>query len=738
MHINRNITVILLILYFILTSAALGCGAPTPKISAEKSGLFASAKLLLNEDEMMQTFEEIAGAKTITEAYDISICGRPGESHFNVLLAMPDSILLSTVDSDGFLISGYMVDGITGDLLAAVPCSNQRICVVTLKLDPGSLRYRVFYSVISEDGLLDASVEIFEAFNRNVIDVESDGGSKLFLLLDDAILTLDIESGQCLEQKTKMKGLLDFAYFSEEYFIVIQADGNNGRQVSKYNPKNNKSSTLISYAKDDVSIAERVFVANRTSGKNILVASQMDISEYSTSDNPLTVLLSATDKGLTIFPEGGLLVMPNDKLILWGEYVFDSGNVGGLFEISFSESVPQKQIIRLAAAYNDSGSDVESLAFIFNRNNPRYQIEIMYYGAYEQISNIDTLKSAREDMILNVLGDSPPDLFYLPVSEISLLAERETLLDIAPAIDALTQSCRSYYALNALEASRIDGKQYWLSPFFKISGFMLLRDNVDLISNFTVNGMKEYANENEISLFARQNLFSFYPAFEVAFVDRKAGKTYFDSAECMELIQEIELSEGSSLDKGLIRFVTLGNFEDFIHEAQTSAADITMIGYPRGSREPPIISASMGLGVYCDSPNIEGAEEFLEFLLSPTVQSMSNSFGNGEVPLLITAMDAQINSYLPLVSDTFQHNSDFIGGAVSEGNSARPIPSDGTWEKAYKELLLSADGFYLPDDCLRLIFEEEMYDYLFGEKTAEEFLDILQNRAGIYIAERKQ
>lgn len=732
---KRNRSYLLFVIgSLIILIALFGFGCSDSKIVERKADLFASVKLLLSDNSIIQMISETIPASEPSSASGMSLVCRPDGSSIELIVGIEDEILLFNVGDNGLPHDEIIVEGVTGNFIAAVPLSAHRVCVVTTELDPSTLRSRTFYTVISGGGLIQKSAEIPDANNRNMIDAESDGNSKLFLLLDDSMLTLDIDSGKCIEKSAK--GVLDLAYCSEDRFIVIEACKDDGRIVSEYNPSNGKTVTIITYKEGDTSIPEKVFVAGRPDEQRILLVSHSQISEWNASQKSLSIVLSASDKSMMLFPSTGILTMPDGRLILWGEYTFDSGNLGGLFEITFSQSPAEKQIIRLAAAYNDGDSDVQALAFLFNQNNPRYQIEIVYYGAYQQVTGMDTLNSAREDMVLNVLGESPPDMFYLPVSEISILTERDVLADIAPAIDSHINGQQQEFAVNALSASRKDGKQYWLSPFFTISGIVLQEKYINQLTDFSISGFQKFAVSKHISLFADQNPWSIYPVFETMYVDRENGTTSFHSNECLELIKEIEFTRSDSSDQGLIRFSTLKNFESFIHETQSFNAEITMIGYPQGAKQPPIVSASMGFGIHCNSYQKEGAIEFMDFLLSSTVQNMSPAFGYNEVPVLISAMDAHINSFISTASEDFQHGSSFDGSSSREESINLPFPSDGTWENIYRELLLSGVGFYLPDDCLRLIFEEEMYDYLYGERTAEEFLDILQNRVGIYIAER--
>ena len=737
MIIKRRLLCIILVMLLTIGGLGVGC-RKNSAVQTKNSELFSTTKLILTNEDLLASIADDPGLLPSANVSTFFPVLNPESNGFTILWSTEKAVYRSEADSEGKIISTSPVDGFTEKPSGVVRCSQNRLCVLTSAFDKSSLRNKVYYHLVDESGAMGVSGEITELNDSMILGIASDSTANVFILVDGEMVILKIDTGMCEIKPFDTTLILDIEYVSENRFLLLRAYDDR-RVLSEYSLGSTKSEEIASFQIDGEFVPESVSVSGKSPDEQILLISRDGIAEYDVATKTVTTMLRSTTNKLRLYPEDGFLAMSNDRFIVSGEYEFASGGISGLMEVVLSSQEQQKQIIRLAAVASDSSSDVEALAYLFNQSNPNYQIEVEYYGSFVEAyetNKTETLLSAREDMVFDVLGDSPPDIFFLPVGELEVLAVRDVLMDIKPVIDRVIDEHGSEYMTNVLEASRIDGKQFYLTPFFTVSGFMVSEEHIDSIKSFTLERCLEYAQQQEISLFSSRFVFEWVPAFDAAFIDRKAGETFFDSPECIRLIEQLKEGIESSAGTPLMRFATFSNFSDYLFDMRMRASDFSFIGYPQGTKDPPRISASMAYGIYGKSAQTEGAVKFLDFILSSTIQNMSVEIGRDEMPVLISAMDAQIRSMSPLAIKENGDSIDIVGG-IEESDYVRDYPLDQTWETAFREVIISARGFYITDFYVQLIFEEEIKPFVEGERTAEDVAKILQSRIGLYIAERQ-
>lgn len=730
----RQIVSIIIIGSLVVTS--LFACAKVPKGVVTDSGYFAATKLLATSDDLFNNLEEseLLNSSPVSDVMYFS--KQPDADLLSLLWRTEESYFRSSADFEGKMTSTVKLEGVEGESLAATQCAENRIFLLTVIMDKSTLRDVIKYYVIDEEGKIELSGELNDTKNRTVIDAESNMQSDVYIFLDDSMITLNIDTGITARKSADNSMVLDFAFISDDRIWALETDSEEGRTLSEFSTKNMKRKALQYYPADEAFVPECICTADASSGGGIYLASFQGIAKYNEKDATLTKLLDTSEKQLEIYPSIGMAILSENEFILLGMYVFSSGDIEGLIGISLSEQQAQKQVLRLAAAYDDSSCDLEMLAFLFNENSPDYQIEVLYYDAYTSIEDLNSYMSARSDMILDVLGENPPDLFYLQVGEMNVLAEQDILLDIAPVIDAYISQRPNEYATNAVTAVRTDGKQCYLTPFFTVSGFTMSDEHVEMIEDFTLDGFMAYADQRGLSLLGDHYSYSLVEAFQMSFIDRVTGKVSFDSPEFIALLNSFGQAPGDSNDASLLEFQTIRNFENYVSLSRLSATDFSVFGYPQGAIKPAILSSSMACAVHQNTPYTEGAKQFIEFVLSDTVQNMSNAFSGGEIPVSLSAMDAQIRSMSPGSPENDNGSTIVVHGSTTESDYLRPFPNDQSWEKEFKEILLSASGFYIQDYYLQQIFYEEMVLFETGEKSAEATAVNLQSRIGIYIAER--
>lgn len=728
-HRKSNLIVFLLIGLLVISSIP-SCSKPTEG-TIINSELFASTEMLTTVNTLIANVEETQGTRVGSTFNAIYLSAFSDADIIRLIWSAQDNVFFSSIDLDG-RFSTVIPEYIKGEPLAATQCSNNSICLLTSMFSQESFQTLVNFYIIASDGTLKLSGTLDDAADRTVIDVESDMISNVLIFLEDSILTLDTESGSTKRMPADNSGVLDFACIYDHKIMALKLDADGGRSLHLFSVNDLKHQTVFRFLPEDGFLPERL-ISGGGPDECLYLLSYDKISEYNVQNATLTTLVITSKQRLDLDINAGMSVLSSREFILLGAYSF-ADNESGLLHISLSEPNAQVKVLRLAAAFDDSSYDMEALAILFNQTYADYRIEVVYYDRYMNVIDGDSLMSSREEMILDVLGDHPPDLFCLPIGELEVLAEKNVLADISPAIDKYAENNFDNYLMNAVKAPEANGVQYYLTPFFNVSCFLIENEHFQAIEDFSLDGLLEYADLIHVPLMGKRYSHSFTEMARIYFVDRAAGKASLDSPEFLTLLNTFEPENNESDPSQLLRFVTLNNFGDYITKARLSAVDFTAMGYPQGRSEPPIVSATMGYAVYENSRFPDGTDKFIEFLMSDTVQSLSTAFSNDDIPVSRSAMNTQIRTIAQRSQET--DPGIITHGGIDESDYLRALPPDQSWEAVFKQIVDSAKGFYISDLYLQIIFEEEMTPFIVGEKSAEETAAILQSRVGIYVAER--
>ncbi len=242
--------------------------------------------------------------------------------------------------------------------------------------------------------------------------------------------------------------------------------------------------------------------------------------------------------------------------------------------------------------------------------------------------------------------------------------------------------------------------------------------------------------------------FGLYDNSNKEFIDWEEGESHLTEEPFLELVRFAEKygenEEVKNMDEGvaLRKQMTVGTYTDvtmlykFAELDELFKGKAANIGYPRTDKKGVYVS-SRYLYVNSSSKQIEGAKEFLRFLLSEEEQKrfgeVSGS-GNGwiaELPVNRKALDYLIE---------LQNIRAVEAKNVIKSIYMSPYFCTGLNEEQAKELKELAENalpntFYA--DGISDIVYEELGTYFDGSKTLEEAVAILDRRVQLYLNERK-
>ena len=320
---------------------------------------------------------------------------------------------------------------------------------------------------------------------------------------------------------------------------------------------------------------------------------------------------------------------------------------------------------------------------------------------------------------------------------------------LAPLEDVIGETLASGEIFpNILDAGRINGKVYMVPDAVMLGGMMLPKtvveekggrfaDMKDLIA--TLDGLEKQSFYYHLT--KEQALTNFLYNGVSAWVDRDTGTCHFEDESFIAMLELCDryapdqdtVSANESSGRPLfipfrrmedpIGYLWLNAYEDVKGSEKTTSPyglDGMLFPSPTEKDGEFALLPDMVFGVTAYSDVKEGAGEFLEWLLSPTCQDLTE-----EMSVSVAGMPVRISSFLKMEEEKAAEVSEFYQRI--------------DWGKAAEDglaLYQSADHYGGFGSEISKIVEEEGLRYLHDEITAEKAAEYIQNRVSIYLAEQ--
>jgi len=236
------------------------------------------------------------------------------------------------------------------------------------------------------------------------------------------------------------------------------------------------------------------------------------------------------------------------------------------------------------------------------------------------------------------------------------------------------------------------------------------------------------------------------------YVDNVNHKVYFDSDEFIELIRFYKnnwerMPPGRDSNDRYAHYrndtiqlyrTNMNSLDEYNHLKNVFREDVTFVGYPTLSDNGAIIRANIAYGISEKSKHADIAWQFLKRMLADDIQYPGTKYRHVDtMPLTVSAMNKYIDYMLNHIS-VYGDNGGVWG-------YEKPLPEDHvegfvveiTREEidSIIDYMSNAKSYNATDYnflWFEIIFEELRYD-----KTPEEIAKVIQNRAFIYINEKR-
>ena len=387
----------------------------------------------------------------------------------------------------------------------------------------------------------------------------------------------------------------------------------------------------------------------------------------------------------------------------------------------------------------------------FNRENPRYQIELINYldeadgdwEAAELRRSVDMMTGKGPDIILNSsMRDLNPDF----------MVDLYTFIDSDPELD------RTDFFPNALRAHENPaGVLPFVGNSFSIRTMITMRDTAEKIMPLTFDSIIRQLKEPNVSyvfgeMVSRESFLQDSIIFSGNyFIDWDRNHANLDSEEFINLLEiaarlqsedEIheQLSESyGTVDQTFLEYERLRSGEQLLlpyhltrpvrfREYLAFFGDIVAVGMPTGTggQHAIITSGITEVGIYTGSQNQDAAWDFVRRLL------MFDSVVRFELPLRIDKCDA-------LIAEMMKPN---IVGGEEQPIQAQNFPgitlNAMTEEEAaaIREIIDTANLRWHYDFTIMMIIREDSDAFFSGSRTAADAARIMQNRVQTVLNER--
>ena len=153
----------------------------------------------------------------------------------------------------------------------------------------------------------------------------------------------------------------------------------------------------------------------------------------------------------------------------------------------------------------------------------------------------------------------------------------------------------------------------------------------------------------------------------------------------------------------------------------------SFLGIPSYDGRGPVVNIKCSAGISAQTASPEGCWEFISMLMQDGHQT-ALSFEC--MPVTSSAFDLVCEEELEAYSDYYYFWSDEERMMLSV-----PEPSEDQID-AFREIIGTADRMNMTDSSVMIIMREEIQAYFAGDKTLDEVISIINNRAQLYYEER--
>ncbi|MBR5426142.1 MAG: extracellular solute-binding protein [Clostridiales bacterium] len=463
-----------------------------------------------------------------------------------------------------------------------------------------------------------------------------------------------------------------------------------------------------------------------------------------------------------------VLHFTEDKIVLYfaGDDGFPTARILSenytILVLTKAESNPHegKKVIEISAPLDGSFSDYLSQAIVtFNETDPEYLIRIWskYNTGITAGRGFPVLdpEIQRAYTLVRELGSSDcPDLVVNMDKKEAM--NDKTLSDLSAFVD---EDVKGRLFANVLDASRMDGKLYFIPVTIEVEGLIVKED--DAGKDKAGMTFEEYGNYVTNTLSGVQpydypeSTYYYRDIFLMSCIDIKSAvegeKVDFDSEQFrkaaeyakanfpenqMDPDKTISFAEEELRPEPDGRYVHMTNFVDYVKNCSNGQDAFSVIGTPSVSAQGPRFKAQESISVTAKSDCQEGCKKFINYLfggkfIPEDELSFSSICINREV------MKKEIALLSEYYNEVYAFEMEYGLFDKSQLRTMGYKESTDTMQQKFFDMLSTLSVYYMDDVQIRNIVNEELAAYYSGDKALDDVIRFINDRVDKYTGEAK-
>ncbi|MBO4650673.1 MAG: extracellular solute-binding protein [Clostridiales bacterium] len=419
-----------------------------------------------------------------------------------------------------------------------------------------------------------------------------------------------------------------------------------------------------------------------------------------------------------------------------------------------------KKIIEISAPLDGTFSDYLSSAIVsFNETDPEYLIRI--WSKYNEgikagrgFPILDPQIERAYTLVRELESSDCPDIVVNMDKKEAM--NDKTLLDLSTSLD---ESVKQELFENILEASKVDGKLYFIPVTLEVEGLIVKEDDVgkdkvgmtfeeydDYVKN-TLSGVQPYDypesdyNYRDVFLMSCIDIKSSVEGEKVNFDSeqfRKAAE--YAKANFMENREDpnvnVMFSEEELRPRPDGRYVHMNSFIDYVLNCSFEQSACSIIGTPSVTEQGPRFKAQESISVTAKSDQQEGCIKFINYMLG-------GKFISGEelsVSSICTNKDV-MKKEISLISDYYNeiyvHEMTYGLFDKNQLTTMGYKEATDTMQQEFYDMLSTLSVYYMDDQEIKNIINEELEAFYAGDKSIDEVIRFINDRVDKYVSEAK-
>lgn len=479
----------------------------------------------------------------------------------------------------------------------------------------------------------------------------------------------------------------------------------------------------------------RGLLAKGNDGENLYLYTEETVYRYSLKEGICYAVFSWVETGLT----GGSVNTVWKEGDDYYAIVYEGfGKTTYRISRKSRDELPKKKEIVIASLQSDP--DLSKLVVDFNKAQDEYHVTVRLC---QEDGSVTEWEDAYTRLNASLLGTDPPDLLYLDnIWYGDDLAVHGYLEDLKPFLASSEQLGMDDFYPELISYGTCGDVLYTIPYDFWFDTIKVLTADWDGSSGWTYAQMLEHLKERSEYDNIRRSLIIlklYFLEYTIDyFVDEERGEADFDSPEFLELLAYMKdcMEKEGTYDRDRMQTTQLDycfGLASFGTQGRNSDVEYTFVGFPSpDGRMRTILHGGLEFAIVSTAGNKEGAWKFMEYILSaePTMNNhLPNRFLSNR-----NNMQKFIDKELALYGQEYEEIIDDEGKVIL-------LYSDHSITQAHVENFEKALAAGRKVSAMNMVLGgivcEEADAYFKGMRSAEEAVEIIQNRVKLYLAENR-